>query len=269
MVIDFHTHIFPEKIVKRTIDHLEQAGGVKAHTNGLRDGLLNSMKQAGVDYSVVLPVVTKPSQFETINAYAAEITGKDGIISFGGIHPDSQDYRGELDRIKELGLKGVKLHPDYQEVFIDDSRYVNIIRYALELELLVTIHSGIDIGLPQPVHCPPDRAAAMLKAVAADHAGPARIILAHTGGCDQWDDVEKYLRGSNVYFDISFTLGRIPDEQLIRIIRTHGSDRILFATDSPWDGQKEDLYYFRKLGLTEEEREKILWKNGAALLECI
>ncbi len=88
MIIDFHTHVFPDAIAQRTIAHLEDKGGMKAHIEGTLTGLKCSMKRAGIDYSVVLPVVTKPSQFESVNRYAAEINGKEGIFSFGGIHPD-------------------------------------------------------------------------------------------------------------------------------------------------------------------------------------
>jgi len=163
MVIDFHTHIFPEAIAPRTIAHLEEVGHMKASTDGTLKGLKESMRSSGIDLSVVLPVVTKPKQFHTVNTYAAQITGKEGILSFGGIHPDSEDYRGELDTIKALGLKGIKLHPDYQNTFIDDARYLQIIDYASELGLIVVIHAGIDIGLPEPVHCPPERTAKFLE----------------------------------------------------------------------------------------------------------
>ena len=116
MVIDFHTHIFPDKIAAKSIAHLEEASGIMAATDGTLQGLLNSMEKNNVDLSVILPVVTKPSQFETVNQFAAEVNRKYNgkLISFGGIHPDSEDYKAELDKIKELGLIGIMLHPDYQ-----------------------------------------------------------------------------------------------------------------------------------------------------------
>ena len=116
MVIDFHTHIFPDTIASKTIAALEQTSGIEAATDGTLRGLLASMEMAGVDMSVVLPVVTKPSQFESINRYAKSVneTYSGKILSFGGIHPDCEDYKQKLDFIKELGLPGIKLHPDYQ-----------------------------------------------------------------------------------------------------------------------------------------------------------
>lgn len=263
MIIDFHTHIFPDNIAERTIKLLENESNSKAFTNGTLDALKKSMKEAGIDISVVVPVVTRPSQFDTINSFAAAISGRDGIISFGGIHPDCEDCAQKLRRIKDLGLKGIKLHPDYQKTFIDDPKMVNLIKQAVLLDLTVVIHAGLDIGLPDPVHCPPERTANMLKQVDCKNA---RIVLAHMGGYAMWDDVEKYLVGKNVWFDTSFCLGKIDDGQFIRIIKNHGIRRILFATDSPWDGQKQALEYLRGLQLTEDELEFILCKNAQNLL---
>lgn len=264
MVIDFHTHIFPDKIAAKTIEKLESGSETKAYTDGTLTGLIKSMKDNGIDKSVVLPVVTKPSQFETVNSFALEISGRDGIISFGGIHPDMEDYKEGLEKIKAMGLLGIKLHPDYQDTFIDDPKNIRLIKCATELGLIVSIHAGLDIGLPDPIHCPPNRTAAMLAQINQEDA---KIVLAHTGGYDQWDDVEEYLVGKNVYFDISYSVGMISDEQLLRIIRNHGADRILFATDSPWSGQKETLGHIQKLDLTKEELEYILHMNAEELLQ--
>lgn len=269
MIIDFHTHVFPEVIAAKTIEKLGTFANITAKTNGLLSGLKASMKEADVDYSVILPVVTKPGQFQTVNEYAASINGTDRIISFGGIHPDSTDYKGELDQIHAFGLPGIKLHPDYQQVHINDQRYLDLITYAVDLGLIISIHAGVDIGLPDIVHCPPNEALQMLQYVEehAKHPEEAKIILAHTGGYDQWDDVEQLLVGKHVYFDLAYSLGHIPDEQLLRIIENHGADRILFATDSPWNDQKEDIAYLKSLGLSPEEESAILGENGAVLLQ--
>lgn len=263
MIIDFHTHIFPDKIAEKTIGKLEESGSVRAYTDGTIKGLKKSMLENNISLSVILPVVTRPSQFDTVNSFAAEITGKDGIISFGGIHPDTEDYREKLEKIKELGLLGIKLHPDYQETFIDDPRMVRIIQYAVELDLIVSIHAGLDIGLPDPVHCPPKKTAEMLSRI---EKKDARIILAHMGGYDMWDEVEEYIVGKNVWLDTGYTLGHIPEEQFIRIMRNQGADRVLFASDSPWGGQKETLERIRKLNLTGEEMDKLMFKNAQRLL---
>ena len=182
MVIDFHTHIFPDAIAGKTIAALEARSGIRAATDGTLTGLINSMERSGVDVSVIQPVVTKPSQFDSINAFAKSINEKYAgkLVSFGGIHPDCEDYRGKLRTIKEMGLPGIKIHPDYQGVMIDDVRYMNIIEYANELGLIIMTHAGIDIGLPEPVHCPPDRMRKVL-----DKIRPEKMVLAHYGGWRQ------------------------------------------------------------------------------------
>lgn len=264
MIIDFHTHIFPDKIAARTIEALEAKAGLTASTDGTVKGLLASMEDAGVDLSVVLPVVTKPSQFETVNAFAASINEqyKGKLLSFGGIHPDTEDYKGELDRIKELGLKGIKIHPDYQGVMIDDVRYMNIIEYADALDLIILTHAGVDIGLPDPVHCPPDR---MRKVMDILH--PKKMVVAHYGGWNQWEEVYEYLAGENLYLDTAFTFDYIKEDMFYKIMDKHDTDRILFATDCPWGYQKRDAESLMKLNLTDEVKDKIFSKNAKKLLE--
>jgi hypothetical protein len=263
MIIDFHTHIFPDNIAEKTIRFLEDEGNTKAFTNGTLNGLKESMKESNIDISVVLPVVTKPSQFETVNSFAASITNKEGIISFGGIHPDTEDYQQKLKKIKDMGLSGIKLHPDYQKTFIDDPKMVRLINEAVSLDLIVLIHAGLDIGLPDPVHCPPDRTANMIKQITDKND---KIVLAHMGGYSMWNDVEKYLVGKNIWLDCSYCLGKMVDEQFVRIVRNHGAERILFATDSPWGGQKETVEYIKKLELTKDELESIFHKAAEELL---
>lgn len=271
MIIDFHTHVFPEKIAASTIAKMEKQGDVTARLDGTLNALKNSMKKAGVDYSVVLPVATRPEQFQTINRYAHEIDGKDGIISFGGIHPNTLHYKEELEQIKALGLRGIKLHPDYQHTFFKDEKYLRLMRYAVELELIILVHAGIDTGLPVPIHCPPDQIAYVIKELEASCRKKPKLVLAHGGGYGLWDQVEELVVGKEVYIDLSFAIGKegMPVEQLIRMIRNHGADKILFATDSPWRDQQEDIAIFKALPLTFQEKKKIFGENAKKLLAIL
>lgn len=267
MIIDFHTHVFPEAIAEKTISYLESKGNTTAHTRGTLDELKTSMKEAGINYSVAISVVTKPSQFNTVNNYLAEINGKDGIISFGGIHPDCDNVCEKLDYIKSLGLKGIKLHPDYQNTRMDDPKYIKITDEAIKRGLIVIYHSGWDIGFPDEHHSSIDIATKLLNALNVDERPEAKIVLAHTGGWNNWDDVEEYLVGRNVYFDLSFSLPYLSAEQMTRIIKDHGSDRILFGTDSPWSGQKQSVDEISALNLDQEELDAIFYKNAMKLLD--
>ena len=263
MVIDFHTHIFPDAIASKTITALENRAGVKACTDGSLQGLLDAMQQASVDLSVILPVVTKPSQFESINRFAKSVNeiyaGR--LLSFGGIHPDSEDYKKELNKIKELGLVGIKLHPDYQGVMIDDIRYMKIIEYADQLGLIIVVHAGIDIGLPEPVHCPPEK---MRKVI--DVIQPKKMVAAHLGGWRQWNAVYEYLAGENIYFDLAYTANHVELEMVQKIIKKHGADKFLFATDSPWSSVEKEMQTLKKLCLKPLEMNQILYENAKKIL---
>ena len=263
MVIDFHTHIFPDAIAEKTIRFLGEKASIGAKTDGTAAGLLHSMEEGGTDLSVILPVLTKPSQFRSILSFAERLnkTYPQRLFSFGGIHPDSEQYKQELRQIRDAGLLGVKLHPDYQGVMIDDPRYLRIMDYASELGLVIVTHAGVDIGYPDLVHCPPDRMRKVL-----DQIKPPKLVVAHYGGWRQWEMVYEYLAGEKVYLDTAFTLQEIPQELFLKIFQKHGAKHILYATDSPWGSQKEDLENLKKLPLTKEEQELVLWRNAAKLL---
>ena len=267
MVIDFHTHAFPDKIAEKTIAILADRSGTAASTDGTVDGLIGSMKDAGVDISVVLPVVTKPSQFESINAFAERINSLPGIISFGGIHPDCEDSEKKIDALADAGFRGIKLHPDYQSVFIDDERYIRIIKRAVERGMIVSIHAGLDAGLPEPIHCPPEKSARMLDLVySGTDCRDALIVLAHSGGCMMTEDVKKYLAGRNVWFDLAYTVGEYSAEKTCEVIRAHGADRILFGSDCPWSSPAKELEFVLSLGLGAEKNRLILSENAEKLL---
>ena len=269
MKIDMHSHIFPPALAPRTLARLSQMSGLTPSTDGTLEGMLADMHTSGVDLSVNMPVLTKPSQFDHVNAYAEMLnTDGDAVLSFGGTHPDREDPAADMAALREMGFRGVKLHPDYQMTYIDDERYLRILRECRKQGLYVVFHAGVDVGMPPDiVRCPPQRARKMLDELYRDGApDEPEIILAHLGGADLWDDVETYLVGQPVYFDLSFILGRVSREQLLRIIRHHGAEKILFGTDSPWSSAKEDVAYFDALPLTEEEKRLISEGNARRIL---
>ena len=274
MIIDFHTHVFPDKIAAKTIAALESVADVKAQKEATLSALLESMAQAGVDKSVILPVNTRAGQFDTITKFADAINHTyDNLISFGGIHPDDEDVPGKLKLLKEKGFRGIKLHPDYTETYIDDERYIRIIVEAKRAGLLVVTHAGKDPAY-SAIHCPPDKGRRMLDRMQelTPYDEPF-IVFAHLGGNRLADDVERYLVGQKCYLDISCSFADIgnfcetTDEQIVRIIKNHGADKVLFATDSPWNDQKEYVERFCSLkGLTDTEKELILGRNAERIL---
>lgn len=283
LVIDIHTHAFDDRIAKSAMETLSERGGLYYSYDGTVSGLINSMKNAGITTSVLQPVATKPSQVEKINDWAYRITaaieaeagpevaaerapdifpGKIlPLIPFGAMHPDFAGWKEELWRIKELGFKGIKLHPDYQGFFLDEDRMVPIYEEAISLGLVIMFHSGRDIGLPEPVHCTPERISRML-----DLFEGAKVIFAHMGAYEMYDAVEKYLLGSGLFIDTSMAIRNMDREQALRIIREHGIEKVLFGTDAPWTDQAQEVEFMKGLGLTPEEFAAVMGKNSANLL---
>lgn len=260
-MIDFHTHIFPEKIADKTISHLSSICQMPPYTNGKEAGLLHSNEEAGISCSVILPVATAPKQFESISRYALEFQ-EGSLISFGSLHPDNEDYKEKLRLIKEHGIKGVKFHPDYQNTYFNDIKYKRILSYATELDLILVTHAGRDPISPNDIHCTPQMITEVL-----DEVAPKKLVLAHMGGNELFDEVEELLVGRDVYFDTSYVLDKMNPWQFLRMVRNHGADKILFGTDSPWGEQKKFVEVLYQIPLTKEEREQIVMKNAARLLE--
>ena len=279
MVIDFHTHTFPDRIAERALTSLSNASRTVPFTDGTNDGLLSSMENSGIDLSVILPVATNPGQVEKINGSAAGINslfaGK--LFSFGCMHPLYENWYDELARIRDLGLKGIKIHPVYQDVDIDDPRFVRILKRCGELGLTIVTHAGQDIGFPGVVRVSPK----MIRH-AIDEAGPLRLILAHMGGWKDWQDVPEYLADTGVYLDTAFStdhiiprdagewreedLRMLDEEAFLHLVNVFTPDRIVFGTDSPWSSQKDTLDWIRKLPLAREDREKILYRTASEIL---
>lgn len=281
MIIDFHTHTFPDSICDTVIAKLSKASASAPFTNGSQAALLDSMAKSGVAYSVTLPVMTNPGQVEKINHLLAEnfeANLEKGLIPFGGMHPEYENYKEELKFLKNAGIKGIKLHPAYQNMDLDDPRILRILDAAAEQDLIVLIHAGIDIGIYDHNYASTKQILQVLKEI-----GDFKFVLAHMGGWGCWEEVERDLAGAPVYLDTAFSLGSITPspytdrkpilernlnkQEFLSLIKKHGEDKILFATDSPWEDQAD--YIARITDYVEDEttREKILGKNAQELLK--
>lgn len=277
VIIDFHTHTFPDKIAPATIEKLQGVSHTRAYVDGTQAALVSSMEAAGIDLSVILPVATNTRQVGKVNDISAALNGQGRVVPFGCMHPDLDDWEWELERIASIGLKGIKLHPVYQGVDIDDVRCLRILDKCGQLGLVVVTHAGVDIGIPDRLNCSP----AMIRR-AVDAVGPVKLVAAHMGGWRNWGEVLDELADTKVFIDTSYSLGKLnglgdgyytdaqlkllDGEQFCRIVRGFGAHRVLFGTDSPWGGQSETLGQFNALPLTSEEKRLILGENAAELL---
>lgn len=280
MIIDIHTHTFPSDVAAKAIPKLEAGGGSKAFTDGTPDGLTKSMREAGVDHCVILQVATNPVKTKHINDVSIALTGRDNRTYFGCMHPDTPDALEELERIAKAGLKGIKIHPVYQDVPIDDPRYLRILEKAGELDLLVLMHAGRDIGFLDRDRCAPAMTRRAVRAV-----GPVKLICAHMGGWQNWDSVAENLADlEHVYIDTALTIGRInpiegaqerlrdvtdlmTPERFMEVLRAFDPGRVLFGSDSPWSSQKESVEKIMRLPIDEQLKADILGNNAQRLLK--
>jgi predicted TIM-barrel fold metal-dependent hydrolase len=261
-IIDFHTHIFPDAIASRALAALlENAPGMKPRTDGTLDGLQKSMHRNGIDTSILLPVATKPSQVETINANCLSLQSP-SIIPFGSLHQDYQEFELEIGKLKKSGIKGIKLHPEYQNFYVDDKKMFPIYEALQASGLIVVFHAGKDPGPFSNDHALPTA----FKNIARQFP-TLKIVAAHMGGWMAWDEVEQSLGAQNIYFDTSAVYGHLSPSGFMRLVSALGIDVILFGSDSPWFDQGKSRAWIEQLPLTDGDKEKIFFKNALMLLE--
>lgn len=257
-VFDAHAHIFPDKIAQKATENIGKFYDLSMDLNGTVDTLLQLGDTYHVERFLVQSVATVPEQVQSINDF---ISGQvalhpDRLTGFASLHPDMAGMDEEIDRVISLGLKGVKLHPDFQLFHADDDK-------AMKL------YEKIEGRLPLLIHAGDHR---------YDYSGPKRIanilasfpkldvIAAHFGGWSQWDEAERYLAGKRVWVDTSSTMYEVAPEQVHRMIQAFGADRVLFGTDYPMWKVNDELDMMMNLGLEEKVLQDILYNNTARLL---
>lgn len=254
--IDAHCHIYPEKIAAKAVAGTDRFYGTVAAHNGTVSDLLQSGMTAGVDHFVVQSVATTPKQVRSINEFIASEVEKNGglLTGLGTLHPESEDIAGDVEYLRGLGLKGVKLHPDIQGFKIDDYRCLKIYELCEKYGLPLLLHTG-DYRYD---NSNPNR----LKPILGIYENMT-VIGAHFGGWSVYEHAAEELAGiKNLYVDCSSSMQYLTPEKTVRIIRHYGADRVLFGTDYPmWDTATE-VKALLSLGLTDEELEKIFSKNA-------
>ena len=259
MVIDIHTHAWPDKISLKARDSLESHYAVKFAGDPTVGTLLSFMDKNKIDLSVICAVASRPEQVVPINNWLFGLK-QPGIKYFAALHPEYAQWKEELKRIRENAC-GIKLQPSFQEFFVDDEKIFPVYEEIQNLGLCLLIHSGDELSPEMIVRATPQR----ILRVREEFPG-LKIIAAHFGGFRYWDEVKKHLLGKDIYFDTSAFFGYLPDKEILQLVLGHRQDRILFGTDFPIIDQKKDLDYLDKLKIKPQLKERILSLNARELL---
>ena len=261
MLIDFHTHAFPDKIAPDAVQKLAHAaGGLTPHTDGTVTALKREMQQDGVDLSVVQNIATNPAKQSKVNDFAISLNEDPVLIAFGSVHPDAPDTLEELERLHDAGIKGIKFQPEYQRFYADEARMKPIYKKISQLGFVTLFHAGNDYGFPPPYHCMPQHLLGALKWF------DSPVVAAHWGGLGCAPEVMEKLVGTDLYFDTSFGYGTMAAPLAQQIIDRHGPDKLLFGSDMPWHRPAWELKMLNALDISPADREKILCGNAKKLL---
>lgn len=257
MLFDSHIHFFPDKLRGKVFPKLAEISRGTYYTGESRQEALELLQEQGGTHCLALHIATNPAQMHSVNDFAAQSQGGN-VLCFGSVHPAAADAVEELHRIKALGLRGVKFHPDYQDFMADAPEMDEIYRTCRDLGLPIAFHAGRDPYSQNLVHCTP----AAIAKIAKDFPG-LTIIAAHMGGMDMYEEVASSLAGTpGVYFDTAFATRCLTPQQLESLIKLHGVERIFFATDAPWSTISREKAFLEATGLSLEEKEQIYYKNA-------
>jgi uncharacterized protein len=259
-VFDFHTHLYPDRIAANVVSALAQRFGNPPAFDGTVSGLQRKLAETGLCGALNLPVATRPEQVDSINAWAAA-NNRAPVFSLGTVHPDTPDIRAALVAARESGLKGIKLHTEYQLFTLDEPRVQPVWELCIALGLFVFLHAGGERVFPPPYRATPTAIAALLARYPR-----LTVVAAHLGGFRLWDEAERELVGQKLILDLSHTLSWAPDEQIVRMVKAHGADRVVFGSDGPWQDCGTVLDAFLRLPFTVAEQRQILCGNAVRLL---
>ena len=261
LIIDAHTHIFPEKQADAILQATAKMFNIKLYGKGTASDLLTRMDENGITYAVIHMVAPVPSLVKDTNTWLMKLK-EDRFIKFGTLHPLLKNHTDEIKRLKDGGVRGIKFQPDVQQFTPDDkevvySVYETLSRHAMK----VMFHVG-----GEPLPSPDNRSKpGMIYSVARDFP-ELSIIAAHLGGLNMWEQACDLLAGlPNIYMESSLSYGFIKPEMAKKIIKKQSHKKIFFGTDYPFGEIKSSLAAARAVPfLSVSEKEDILGKNACS-----
>ena len=264
MYIDIHTHAFHPKIAHKAVDHLNSFYSITCSGDGTIANLLEREQEAGLEKCVVLCAATAPAQVIPANNYAISLQREhpEQVIAFGTVHPAYENWEKELARLKAAGIRGIKLHPDFQSFWLDDPRLLPIFE-AAQKDFVFEIHIG-DKTTPDKNPSCPYKLASILRQFPG-----IRVIAAHFGGYSMWSHALEVFAGNkfeNLWFDTSSTTPFASPELAHKLLNAFPRERILFGTDWPLYDPVEELQRLQSLGGLSDSEMEVIMSNASALL---
>lgn len=265
-VFDIHTHTYPEAIAEKACVSLGKFYNLPIPGKGTYAHLESQAEENNVGGYLIFSVATNAHQVPKVNstiAALADLSRSHGFksVGFAGMHQDYPDFEGEVNRSVEMGLRGVKIHPDIQGVDINDKRLFPLYEILQSKNLPLYLHMGD--ARPQYQFSSANKLTDVLNQFPT-----LQVVAAHLGGYQAWDSALELLAGrNNVWYDTSSALWVITPERASEIIKKLGVENVMFGTDYPVSNTKEELERFFRLKLTDQEREDILWNNAIRFLK--
>lgn len=266
-VIDAHVHLYPDAIAAKVTPELARRFGNPPSFDGTVEGCRRKNLADRIAVSLNLPVATKPDSIDNTNRFwASHLPQKEAgkpaaVVSLAAFHPLVEDKGRAIEKIAADGFAGVKMHPEYQRFRLDDTGMDDAWAAMSELGLVAYLHAGGERVFEPPYHSTPLDITNLHK-----RFPNLKIVAAHLGGFNMWDEAERTIVGTGVYLDLSHTFAWTPQEQILRMIRKHGAERTIFGSDAPWQDAGKTLEAFLDLPLTNRERKLICHDNAADLL---
>jgi len=253
MIIDCHSHAYPDEVAIKLIPKIGRIYGIKPKYKGNVSGLLDTMKMASIDKSIVLTVANRKEHVLPSNNWCIGIQNLyPELIFFGSIHPDFENPENEIERINDNGIKGIKLQPNAQRFYPDSERLFPIYQKLSDLGMILVFHTGDEVKPIKELYAHPKNFKTVLESFP-----DLTILLAHLGGYKTWDSLYYVLDYRNVWYDTAFIPENISDDRFIEIVNEIGIDKIVFGTDFPWADPK----------IAKAEIKRIFGKKAKLILE--
>ena len=263
MRIDVHTHVFHNKIAEKACTMLFEHYKHPVTADGTEKALIQMMDKAKIDKSFVFNAATKKEQVIPANTWSITLSKNERFIPFGTIHPGFEEWEKELDRLEKNGIKGIKIHPDFQG-FNLDSEIMFPIYEALQKRFVILFHVG-DKPHPDVNPSSPQKLSRVL-----DNFPDLTCIAAHFGGFLHWDWVEEaYLPhlSKNLFIDTSSSLQFMKDSQLKTILKLFPEEKILFGSDYPISDPNNEIELLKKKARFSEERIDKIMRQGLSVFD--